>query len=78
MRPARRPLCSWLLPRVDEIWLLLCTVNPIGSAPNLSWSARTFAVAWVKLPVIWGFPLVITALVVGAEITRPSSTMANW
>ena len=29
-------------------------------------------------PVICGFPLVITAFVVGAEMMRPSSTIANW
>src|SRR6185312_6064197 len=78
MRPASSPLCSWVLPRVAEIWFLLCTWKPIGSAPNFSWSARVFAVAWVKFPVICGLPLVITALVVGAEITWPSSTIANW
>ncbi len=78
MRPASRPLCSWLLPKVAEMASLLCTLKPIGSAPNLSWSARVFAVVWVNEPVICGLPSVMTAFVVGAEMMRPSSTIANW
>ncbi len=34
--------------------------------------------AWVNEPVICGLPSVMTALVVGAEMMRPSSTIANW
>ncbi|CAB4576185.1 unannotated protein [freshwater metagenome] len=58
---------------VSELW----TSKPIGKAPYFSWSARVFAVSWVKPPLICGFPSVMTAFVAGAEITFPSSTMAN-
>ncbi len=36
MRPASSPLCNWLAPRVAEMLSLLCTLKPIGRAPNLS------------------------------------------
>ncbi len=78
IRPAMSPLCSWVDPRVAEMVSWLCTVKLIGRAPNLSWSARAFEVSWSKEPVICGLPSVITARVRGAEMTLPSSTMANW
>jgi hypothetical protein len=49
-----------------------------GRAPNFSWSARVFADSWSKLPVMLGLPLVTAPWVTGAEMTWPSSTMANW
>jgi hypothetical protein len=51
--------------------------NWIGSAPNFRLVARLCAWASSKSPVICASPLWIRASIVGAEITTPSSTMAN-
>jgi hypothetical protein len=53
------------------------TRKEIGNAPNFSWFDRLFAVVWVKLPLIWASPATIGSFVVGAEITRSSSTIPN-
>ena len=76
MRPASRPLTSWLLPSVGEIESRLCTMKLTGSAPNFSWLARAVAVSCVKLPVIDGWS--DGAWTYGAVMTRPSSTAPNW
>ena len=51
--------------------------NGIGSAPYFRLVARLSASASVKLPVIWALPSVISAFMIGAEMTSPSSTIAN-
>ena len=61
MAPAIRPAASCAVPRVAEIWSVLCTVKLIGSAPYLSWSARILALSCVKLPLISGLPSVMAA-----------------
>ena len=48
-----------------------------GSAPARSKTARLSACSTVKLPVIWPEPPVIGPRMRGAEMTLPSSTMAN-
>ena len=53
------------------------TVSLAGSAPARSRIARLLASSTVKLPVIWPVPPVIGERMTGAEITLPSSTMAN-
>ena len=51
--------------------------NWIGRAPNFRLVARLSASLSVKPPVISASPLWIGASIVGAEMTSPSSTMAN-
>ena len=48
----------------------------IGSAPNFRLVERLLASDSLKLPLIWAPPL-IRWDAVGAEMTTPSSTMAN-
>jgi len=53
------------------------TVSGAGSAPARSSSARSVALAAVKLPLIWPLPPVIASRMTGAVITLPSSTTAK-
>ena len=80
MRPASRPFCSCSDPSVAEICSSLCTSNVSGSEPKLSWLARLAADSRVNVPEISALPSAMITPVsrLGAEITRPSSTIANW
>ena len=49
-----------------------------GRAPYLRTLASSVADCWLKLPEISARPPGIAELTDGAEITSPSSTMANW
>ena len=53
------------------------TVSGAGSAPARSSTARSVALAAVKLPLIWPRPPVIASRITGALITLSSSTMAK-
>ena len=53
------------------------TRSGTGSAPALRSVAKLLALSTVKLPVICPLPPVIGVWITGAEITRPSSTMAK-
>src|SRR5215212_3886539 len=77
MTPASRPRWRLSVPRVAEISRLVSTLNATGSAPYFSWLARLVADSWVKFPVICADPVRMAAWVVGAEIARLSSTIAN-
>src|SRR5450631_228709 len=78
MAPAIRPRVSWSPPSVGLIWSLVCSEKDRGSAPNLSWSARTLELAAVKLPVMLALPAHRACCGTGFEITLLSSTMAPW
>src|SRR3954447_22593141 len=56
-----------------------CSTRPRcpGSEPARSSIATLFASSRVKLPEIWPEPPVMGSRITGAEITLPSSTMAN-
>ena len=75
--PAMMPIRNWLLPRVAEICCSESIEKDTGSAPYFNCSDRNLASSSVKLPVICARPSVITAFMVGAETTEPSSTIAN-
>src|SRR3954471_23481996 len=77
-RPASRPRCSCSAPSSGLICSSVWVVKDSGRAPYFSWFASVVAVAWVKLPVIEACPPVIGSFADGAEITRLSSTIANW
>jgi hypothetical protein len=49
-----------------------------GSAPNFSCDASCFALSSVNEPEICALPFVIAAFIDGAEMTLPSSRIANW
>jgi hypothetical protein len=79
MIPATMPACSWSLPSVGDT---LCTVcwsrsNCTGSAPYRSNRARSLASPLPKLPVIWTSRPVMPGLIVGADCTMPSSSIAT-
>src|SRR3954447_22579165 len=76
--PASRPRCSCSAPSSGLICSSVWVVKDSGRAPYFSWFASVVAVAWVKLPVIEACPPVIGSFADGAEITRLSSTIANW
>ena len=80
MRPASSPFCSCSEPSVAEICSWLWTSNVSGSAPKFSWLASSVAVARVKVPEISALPSEMTTPGAndGAEMTSPSSTIANW
>ena len=65
------------MPNVGLMSSWVCSEKDIGSAPNFSCCASARADSMVKLPVIDAWPLAMTALVDGAEITCLSKTMAN-
>ena len=80
MRPASRPFCSCSDPSVAEICSSLCTSNVSGSEPKFSWLARLAADSRVNEPEISALPsaMITPEARLGAEMTRPSSTIANW
>ena len=77
MMPAMMPARSCSPPRVAETLLTSDTSKASGSAPYFSTLASSVALCWLKLPSIWARPPGIAALTDGAEMTTPSSTMAN-
>ena len=52
MAPAISPAFSCSLPSSVEIDCAVACLKVSGSAPYLSWLARSVASFWVKLPVI--------------------------
>ena len=76
MPPASRPALSCSEPSVGETVSASCCWKVSGSAPYLSTLARSSACDWVKLPVIWVWPLIVPWMA-GAEIVLPSSTNAT-
>ena len=58
--------------------LPLADIEGKGKAPYFKTLARSAASSWVNCPVIEACPPMIGSLTWGAEITTPSSTMANW
>lgn len=78
IRPARSPRWSCSSPSVAEICSSLRTSKVSGREPKFSWRASVAADAWSNEPEMIAWPFGITLLTCGAEITRPSSTMANW
>src|SRR4051812_27436688 len=77
MPPAIRPPWSWSWPRVEETDTTWPCLNFSGSAPYLSWSARSVADCWLKLPEILALPPGMASSIVGATMTTPSSTLAS-
>ncbi len=77
MAPAMRPAESWSAASVGPSSVTTGTVNFSGSAPYFRLLARVCASVCEKLPLISAWPFGITPLTVGAEITLPSSTIAN-
>src|SRR3954464_478298 len=77
--PAVMPAVSWSPAREAPIWSteVPSFSNEIGNAPNFRLVARLFAEDEVKSPEIWALPSEIRLLKTGAEITRPSSTIAK-
>jgi hypothetical protein len=80
IRPAIRPFSSCSEPSVAEICSSLCTWKLSGSAPNFSWLASAVAESRVNEPEISALPseMMTPGSSDGAEMTRPSSTIANW
>ncbi len=73
------PRSSCSIPRVAEICSSLCTTKFSGSEPKESWLASVAVLSRVKLgPSMNAWPPGIGAFTLGAETTRPSSTIANW
>src|SRR6478736_8116234 len=76
MPPAIRPAVRYSRPN----WALTFTDSArskaSGRAPNFSELARAAAEAWVNEPEISVPGVVIGPLILGAEITCPSNTMA--
>jgi hypothetical protein len=73
------PACSWSLPSVGE---MLCTVcssrsNCTGSAPYRRRRARSVASPLLNAPEICTLRPVIPSLIVGADCTTPSSSIAT-
>ena len=56
------PALSWSPAREGPTVSTLKSENETGSAPYLRLVARLLAEAWVKLPSIWAWPLVISAV----------------
>ena len=80
MSPDTMPARSWSLPRRVEtleitVWR---SSNLIGSDPYLRFRARVRASPSLKSPVIWTVRPVMPWLIVGAEITWLSSTIATF
>src|SRR4051812_25142152 len=76
MPPASSPALSWSVPSVGETVSASCCWKVSGRAPYFRTLARSWASFWVKLPVIWVWPLIVP-WIAGAEITLPSSTNAT-
>src|SRR3954452_498727 len=77
MAPASRPAESWSEASVGPCSVTTGTLNRSGRAPYLRLLARDSALAWVKLPLISAWPLLMMPFTVGAEMTLPSRTIAN-
>src|SRR6478736_1785599 len=76
--PAQMPAESWLPASDGPIVSFFGSFSKAtGSAPNFRLVASSRASASLKLPVMLARPSVITASMVGAEITVPSRTIAN-
>ena len=77
--PAMMPAVSWSPASEGPMVSTVGSVsNDSGSAPYLQAVGQALgATAWVKLPLIWAWPSGIRPFMVGAEITWPSSTIAN-
>ena len=78
MMPAMMPARSCSPPSVAETFDTSETSKASGRAPYFSTLASWVADCWLKLPEISARPPGIDELTDGAEITSPSSTMANW
>src|SRR3954462_15512527 len=72
-----RPACRDSLPRVGLTVSSCCLVSSTGRAPSFSTSARSLASCSVNEPEIWPRPFGICSLIVGADSTWRSSTMAS-
>src|SRR4051812_50115593 len=76
--PAVMPAVSWSPASDGPTASTLKSEKVTGRAPYLRLVARLLAELSVKLPSIWGLPSRISAFIVGAEMTWPSRTAANW
>ena len=75
--PAISPAATESAPRLGPTVRSSRIVSEAGSAPERSRIARLFASSTVKSPEICPVPPRIGSWMTGAEMTLPSSTMAN-
>ncbi len=78
MAPAIRPAFSCSPPSAAVTVVTLSSLKESGRAPYESMLPRSCADCWVKPPEISALPPVSAWLTDGSEMTRPSSTIANW